>query len=84
MKYVEWLRDFELLDPEPKLILMEQNEFNHRDTFGNVVTMCGHMSYASRAVDLHIAWHRRMTDAYMKVRHILDGEKNTYLTPAAV
>ncbi len=54
-EWLEFTREFEKTDPEPRLHYMLR-------------IPKGDSGYDSKEVDIHMAWHRRLTDAWMK-RH---------------
>lgn len=71
MRYEEWIRDYEQEDPEPPMVFTTSNEYNHKDSRGELLAMCGDLTYSRQDVDIHMDWHKRMTDAYMKVKHLI-------------
>ncbi len=66
MTYLEFLRDFELYDPEPPLDEWIKDKFDHIDGSGRSLGEGRH--WRSELVDAHVAWHRRFTNEYTKRR----------------
>lgn len=65
-KWTEWLRNYEQSDPEPVLTQTARNQFVHTNTKGAIVSGPESFGYNADEVAAHVAWHRRMTDAYMQ------------------
>jgi len=58
MRYLNWLEDYEKTDPEPAI------DFKLQST--------GKYFCSTEEMLSHAAWHRRMTDAAMKVKSQLE------------
>ena len=65
-KWLDWLKEYEAGDPEPILILAIPNKFDHTRLNGTYVAYEGNLGYPLASRLAHMAWHRRMTDAYKK------------------
>ena len=63
-KLLEWMKEYEESDPEPIMILSVPNKHDHRKTDGTYLAYEGNLGYPTAATVAHIAWHRRMTEAY--------------------
>lgn len=69
MTFPEWLRAFEVADPEPALGEQVRDKFEHYDR--RMRDRGNGCHWRSDLVDAHMAWHTRMTQAYVQIKDTL-------------
>lgn len=70
IRYLEWLKEFELFDPEPELKTKVKDAYEIEANKGRIFGEGWH--FQTEEVDNHMSWHRRMTDKYMLIKEDLD------------
>lgn len=64
----EWLKTYELKDPEPVLELNVRNKHTHQTIHGVPIATSADAAYSEEQVIAHMAWHRRVTNAWFGYR----------------
>ena len=66
VNWCEWLKEYEKTDPEPVIDFSGKNRYVHMDSKGRIAGFLGAPAATTESMLLHVAWHHRMTEAYMK------------------
>ena len=65
-KMSEWLREYEIDDPEPSIKFTMPNRFTHHTAHSHADI--GDLGADTVSMLKHIDWHKRMTKAYLIVK----------------
>lgn len=63
-EWLDWLRNYEVGDPEPEMKRTARNRYTHYKKNDEIAAMGGEMAYQDLDNAAHILWHRRMTNAW--------------------
>lgn len=69
MLFAEWLGIFEMSDKEPPLDILVNNKFLHKNSRG--FYLGSGVGFRTEDVDAHVAWHHRMTKAFIRDKEII-------------